>query len=105
MDVKKRSDAQNRALHKLFELYAEELNTAGLTITKVIKVDIPWNKTTVKELLWRPTQETQVMKKSTTELTTKEIDQVFDVINKAVGELGLHVGFPSIEQVIHNNEL
>jgi hypothetical protein len=40
-------------------------------------------------------------KESTTELTTKEIDLVFDTINKHLGEqFGIHIDFPSIETLM-----
>lgn len=69
------------------------------------EVDIPWSGSSVKEFLWRPIQQAQLNKKSTVELTTKEIDQVFDTINKYIGEKhGLHIPFPSIEELILQEE-
>ena len=96
----RRTDRQNRALHLWFTMLAEALNDAGYDMKKVIRanMDIPWTDYNVKEFLWRPVQEAQLGKKSTTQLTTDEIDKVFEVINKAVGErTGVHVPFPSIE--------
>jgi len=98
-----RTNQQNRALHVLFNLLAEELNEHGLDMKKTLKpeVDIPWNPVTVKEYLWRPIQQAQLHKTSTKDLTTKEIDEVFDTINKHLGErLGIHVPFPSIEELM-----
>ena|SRR3990167_5222374 len=96
-----RTNQQNRALHKMFELLADELNNHGLTVTKVIKADIQWNKVRVKELLWRELQLAQTGKKSTTELTTKEIDQIFQTLNQAIGTLGIQINFPSINNIIY----
>lgn len=98
-----RTQQQNKALHVLFRLLADELNANGLDMRKTLKpeVDIPWNDKTVKEFLWRPIQEAQLKKTSTTELTTREIDEVFDTINKHLGEkFGLHVPFPTIDDVL-----
>lgn len=98
-----RTHQQNKALHVLFRELAKELNEAGLDMRRVLKpgIDIPWATESVKDFLWRPIQEAQLGKKSTTELTTIEIDQVFDTINKHLGEkFGLHVAFPSIDEVI-----
>jgi len=92
-----RTDQQNKALHLMFEMIADELNDRGMYISNVIKADAPWNKERVKELIWRSTQELLTGKKSTTELTTKEIDDIFEVINKALGDKGLEIIFPSIE--------
>lgn len=100
----KRTDRQNNALHVLFKLLADELNEAGLDMRKTLKpsVEIPWTGDSVKEYLWRPIQQAQLNKKSTTELTTKEIDAVFDTINRHIGEkFGLFVPFPSIDEVIN----
>lgn len=98
-----RTNQQNKALHVLFNLLANELNTAGLDMRKTLKpeIDIPWSGPSVKEYLWRPIQTAQLNKKSTTEMTTVEIDQVFDTINKHLGEkFGIHVRFPNIEDLI-----
>ena len=100
---KQRTILQNNALHLYFENLAETLNSAGLDMKKVLKpeIDIPWSKETVKEYLWKPIQNAQLGKKSTTELTTKEIDKVFDTINRHLGEkLGVHTDFPSIEDIL-----
>ncbi len=101
----KRTDRQNRSLHLMFRMLADELNGAGLDQRKVLKpgVDIPWTEKAIKEQIWRPIQKAQLEKTSTTELTTVEIDQVFDTINKHLGEkFGLHVAFPSIETLLLN---
>lgn len=98
-----RTKQQNKAIHVLFKLLADTLNEHGFDMKKTLKpeIDIPWSQLSVKEFLWRPVQEAQVQKSSTTELTTKEIDEVFDTINKHLGErLGLHVPFPSIEELL-----
>lgn len=103
----KRTKQQNKALHVLFNLLASTLNEAGLDMRKTLKpeIDIPWSGPAVKEFLWRPIQTAQLDKRSTTELTTVEIDQVFDTINKHLGEkFGLHVPFPSIEEIILRQE-
>lgn len=102
MRKSKRSDQQNAALHLWFTMLADELNSAGYDMKKVMRksMDIPWTAYNVKEFLWRPTQEAQLGKKSTTQLSTDEIDKVYDVINKAIGErTGVHVSFPSMENL------
>jgi hypothetical protein len=102
-----RTKQQNKALHVLFRMLADNLNNAGLDMRKTLKpgIDIPWGPVSVKEFLWRPIQEAQLGKHSTTELTTVEIDEVFETINKHLGEkFGLHVPFPSIEELIREYE-
>jgi len=98
-----RSLAQNRALHKFFELLAESLNDAGLDMRVVLKpeVDIPWSKNTIKEFLWRPIQNAQLGKISTIQLNTKDIDIIYDTLNRFLSEKwGLSVPFPSVEEIM-----
>jgi hypothetical protein len=100
MTEDKRTLKQNRALHLMFDHLSKELNDAGLDMKRTLKpeIDIPWSDRTVKEFIWRPVMEAQLGKKSTTELTTKDIDMVFTTINKHLGEkFGIEIEFPSIE--------
>ena len=91
-----RTSAQNRAIHLFFTQLADALNDAGFDMKKTIQMDIPWTGYGVKEYIWRPTQEWLFGKKSTTELTSKDIDKLYEVINRAIGErTGVHVAFPS----------
>lgn len=102
-EEKQRTIIQNRALHLYFQLVADTLNDAGLDMRAVLKpeVEIPWSKDTVKNYLWRPIQEIQLRKKSTTELTTKEIDEIFETMNRHLAKHGVHEPFPSIEELIN----
>jgi len=99
----KRTLRQNASLHLFYELLATELNSSGLDMKKVLKptIDIPWTQENVKNHLWRPIQEAMLNKESTTELTTKEVSQVYEVLNRHLGEkLKVHVPFPSDEQTL-----
>lgn len=80
--MERRTLQQNRAIHKFFELLADDLNSAGLDMKRTLKpqADIPWTPITVKEYLWKPIQDAMLHKESTTELTTKEISQVYEVL-------------------------
>jgi len=97
---KKRTNVQNNSIHLYLDLLSKELNNAGYDMKKVLKpeVDIPWSTTLAKEYLWKPIQEALLRKKSTTELETSEVSQVYEVLNRHLGEkLGIHVEFPSQE--------
>ena len=107
MEVKKRTLQQNKALHLFFEQLANELTINGFDMKKTLRddIDIMWNAYNIKEYLWRPLQEVVCGKKSTTEITTQEINQIFDMLSKAIGErTGLHIPFPSIETLMLNNK-
>ena len=99
---KQRTILQNSALHKFFELVAKKLNDAGLDMRFVLKpgVDIPWGKESVKNFLWKPVQNALLGKKSTKDLTTDEVDKVYEVLNRHFGEkFKIHQAFPSVESV------
>ena len=100
--MEQRTIKQNSALHKFFELVAEKLNDAGLDMRFVLKpsVDIPWGKESVKKFLWKPVQNALLGKKSTKELTTDEVDKVYNVLNRHFGEkFKMHQPFPSLESI------
>ena len=101
-ETRQRTDQQNKALHKWYALLSEELNDSGLEMRKVLKpeIEIRWTPNNIKEYLWRPIQILSVGKKSTKDLTTKEIDLVWNTLNRFLGEkLGVHVPFPSLEEM------
>ena len=97
---KRRTNQQNRALHLFCKNTATVLNDAGYSVAKTLRhdVEIPWNATLVKELLWRVVQEAMTGKHSTTELNTVDPSEIYEVLNRHLGErLGVHVEWPSEE--------
>ena len=91
---------QNRSLHLYFTMLAEELNAAGYDMKRTLKpgVDIPWTSDLVKQYLWKGIQEAMLGKESTTELTSAEIDKVYETLDRHLAETtGVHVAFPSKE--------
>jgi len=97
-----RTTQQNKSLHLYFEHLAQELNEAGLDMKATLREDaeIPWNGDRVKEFLWKPVMQAQLGKRSTTEMTTKDIDLVFDTITRYIASKhGLQVDFPSMESL------
>jgi len=103
--INRRTLKQNNALHLFFQLLSDELNASGLDMKEVLKkdIEISWTLENIKEYLWRPIQIALLKKKSTTKLTTDEIDKVYNTLNKHLGEkFGLHIPFPSEEDIILN---
>ena len=100
---KKRTIQQNKALHKYFQIIAEELNSAGLDMKAVLKpgVEIPWSAEGIKEFMWKPIMKLQLGKRSTTEMTTKDIDVVFDTFNRCISKFGVYRDFPSVESILN----
>lgn len=98
----KRTDQQNESLHVFCEQLAETLNDSGLEMKAVLSVkeiDVPWNKDTVKEVLWKPIQKAKTGKKSTTELSRVEPSEVHAILMRHLGEkLGVpYIPWPSEE--------
>lgn len=102
---KQRTLKQNASLHLMFDQLATELNEQGMYIGQVIRFDAPWDGTRVKELIWREVQKKMTGKQSTTNLTTKEIDEIFSVIHQALSSKGIDIQFPSIETVMMNERV
>ena len=99
----KRTDRQSRAMHKYFEEVATELNNAGIDMRVLVKnLQVSHTKDSIKGV-WKAIAEAKYGKKSTTELTTKEVDEVFDEFNKLLAEFDLHLPFPSNEYFIREN--
>lgn len=99
--MERRTLNQNAALHLFFKQLSDELTSAGLDMVKTLKpgVEIPWTPEMVKEYLWRPIQEVMTGKESTTELSTKEINQVYEVLIRHMGEkFNITTAFPSEEK-------
>lgn len=84
----KRTDQQNRALHKWLDMLADDLNSAGLEMRVVLKpdVEIPWTKESCKNFLWRPIQQAMLSKESTTELNTVDPTEIKRVIDRHLAE-------------------
>jgi len=102
-----RTPQQNKSIHMLFDMLAFELNAGGLDMRVVLKpeIAIPWTAESVKENLWRPFQRAMYQKESTAQLTTVELQHVFETLNRHLGEkFGLHVPFPSLEEVMKANQ-
>lgn len=103
-EVKKtRTAQQNRALHLYFRLLSEILNEKHIDMRTLIRQEIPieWTEYSVKQYLWKPLQIAMFGKKSTAKLLkTKEIDKVYDLLNKTIIERTkgeVDVPFPSID--------
>jgi hypothetical protein len=105
---KQRTLRQNAALHKFFELLADRLNAAGLDQRAVLKpsIQIPWNASAIKEQIWKPIQDLQLGKKSTTELTTSEVSAVYETLNRFLAEKhGVSQEFPSDQSMLENLQI
>lgn len=94
-----RSVRQNRALHLLFDKIAVALNELGIThiyhgLNKK-ELETHWTGGLFKEVTWKPLQMHLYQTDSTTKLTSKQIDEMFQVLNKFFAERGVQIEFPT----------
>jgi len=100
----KLTDTQRGAMHLYFQRLAEALNDAGYdqkALLDIKNLPVPNTQESIKEI-WRVTQAqmfpSEDGKISTNNLTTGQVSQVYEVINKAIAQhFGVHVPFPTNE--------
>jgi len=100
--TKQRTLTQNKAMWKMFEQLSQMLNEAGLDVRKTLKpeIDILWTKEMINQYMWKPLLKVMFNKTSTTQMTTTEINKVFEVISRHIAtKHGLTIEFPSIESM------
>ena len=102
-----RSSQQNKSLHKYFTLIANQLNDMGQEfcfsgITGK-ELSMRYTMNIIKEMFWKPIQETMFETKSTTKLTTSQMNQIIDVFTKFFADKGVVLDFPSVEAMEKNN--
>lgn len=101
---KQRSISQNKSLHKLFadiSAHCIANNIDMKTIIEHMKNHRCEASPTAIKNVWKDIQQTITSKKSTTELTTKEIDEVYEEFNKVISEITHeYFPFPSIEELL-----
>ena len=93
----KRTDQQNKALHKYFEIMADDLSDSGYSVQEVCTLPIQWTKENFKENIWKPVQKAMFPDiNSTTELNTVQLTEVYEQVNLILGEkFGVSHEFPN----------
>lgn len=92
-----RTSQQRKAIEVFCKNVAQVLNDGGLSVQVMLKsdVEVPWSQALVKEIMWKGIQEAMFNKKSTTELDTSEVTQIYEVFNRHMAEHEVFVEFPS----------
>lgn len=103
-----RTASQNNALHLYLSRVADEMNKQGITMQDVMRAvkraEIRPTMEGLKEVVWKPLQEVMLAKKSTTELSKTEVDEVYEMFNAFIGrEFGIHVPFPNDPDKLPNS--
>lgn len=106
LEIKKplRTNPQNNALHKYYELVAEALCDAGINKMDVLilmKTSMPWSPESVKEDIWKNFQKYKGFGDKTSKLKTDQVNKVYDLCNLFLSErVGIdHIPFPSKESL------
>lgn len=83
-DTTNRTDQQNKALHKWYELKADQCRQAGVSPRMAFEKTIELEMTPeIMKEIWRSVQKALYGKKSTTELKKSgEIDELVDHLNR-----------------------
>ena len=98
--MKPRTLKQNNSLHKYLTWVAEDLAGSGQDMRKVVKLPIRPTMENVKENMFKPVMTALYPDKtSTTQLTTVEMQNVYEVFNAAISErLGVGFDWPSEDE-------
>ena len=66
----------------------------------LLVADCDWTRDLVKNNLWRPVQKSLYEKESTTQLDTKECQEVYKQLDRFMSEsFGVHIEWPSIDSM------
>ena len=93
---KDRTLKQNRCLHSYCNQLAEAFNDAGMDMKATLKhdIEIPWSGERVKEFIFNAVSLAKYDKTSS-ELTTKEIQVVYEIVNRHTAEkFGIGLSWP-----------
>lgn len=95
---KKRTDAQNKSLHRYCSELATELQNAGVPLEVFVKdIEADYTMEAVKEV-FRAFARAKFHKQSTADLTTNEIQEVYEEMSRHVAQFGIYMAWPSIEE-------
>lgn len=103
------TNQQMKAIHLYLEMVADALDREGHTMQDVVReikrAEIRPTKDALKEVVWKPIAKILFNVDSTTKLTTGQVDRVYEVMNKWLGDsFELHVEFPSVDSDVDKSE-
>lgn len=96
-----RTDLQNRSLHLFCKLLAEALNEAGISQRVFLEgLEVDNTPESIKSV-FKGIANAKYLKDSTTELTTKEVEEIYDEINRQSSKIGIHIDWPTKEALYY----
>jgi len=97
-EEQKITSQQNKALRLFFKKMSDQFKEIGMTHVKEINgivFDLPIEPNVFLEEYWRPIQKALFGTESTTDLNTKKINAILDVLTEAFSGSDINVVFPS----------
>lgn len=92
---KKRTDSQNKSLHLYCTELANELQNTGVPLEVFVHhIEADYTMEAVKEV-FRAFARAKFHKSSTADLTTKEIQEVYEEMSRHVAQFGISMAWPS----------
>lgn len=96
-----RTGSQNNSLHLYCRELAKELNESGISQSVFFKdIEADYSEETIKDL-FRSFAKAKYGKDKTSQLTTKELSDLYEEVNRHTSKLGIHIPWPSIEGLIN----
>lgn len=94
---KKRTEQQNSCMWAYLTQLAKALNDGGFDVQQSIKVPINFDKDKAKEYMFDPVMKAITDKKSSTKLTTTEMQEVYETLNRFTCQrFGIGLDWPNI---------
>ena len=101
-EEKKRTLRQNSSLHQYCFEVARECQNAGITVEALVaKIHADVTPELIKDM-WRAYAKVKYGKKHTSELTTKEVTEIYEEMNRHLSGFGIHISFPSWSDISRN---
>lgn len=93
--MKQRTLNQNRALHAYCQELSQALNHSGISQTVFYRnIEADFTPENIKEL-FRSFARTKYSKNSTADLTTSEMVDCYEEVNRHVSQFGIEISWPS----------
>lgn len=95
----KRNSLANNCIHMYFTLAAAELNNIGHSFSYIgLKgdvIELQWTAELFKNTVWRSLQTALTEKESTKNISHKDIQLIYEALNKWFGEKGIYIPYPN----------
>ena len=103
-EEKKRTIQQNRSLHLYCQQLSNKLNEAGISQRVLLEgLEIDNSEESIKDI-FRSLGRAKYKKDSTAKLTTKEMSDCYEELNRHIAKLGIHIPWPSQEEILYQQE-